>query len=76
MAPEDVAWCKLLFLEYFWNKADEFVADIDDGAYEIHMRYARSWAATLGLLILWGFPTELSGELLFALLTPPFADFI
>lgn len=72
MAPEDVVWCKLLcFFDAFWDEIDDFVANVDDGAYEVRTRYALSWAATLGLIILWGFPVALAGELFFMLLISP-----
>jgi hypothetical protein len=38
-----------------------FAANIDDGAYEMRTRYILSWLATLGLLILFGFPVALAG---------------
>ncbi|KAG8889514.1 hypothetical protein FRB98_003988 [Tulasnella sp. 332] len=38
-------------------------ANIDDSAYEVRARYATSWLAQLGLIILWAFPVAFVGTL-------------
>ncbi|KAG8922564.1 hypothetical protein FRC02_011782 [Tulasnella sp. 418] len=38
-------------------------SNIDDGAYETRARYVISWAATIGLIVLWSFPVAFVGLL-------------
>lgn len=45
------------------NPKDIIWSNLDDGALEMKTRYATSWVATVGLIILWAFPVSFIGAL-------------
>jgi hypothetical protein len=45
------------------NPKDIIWSNLDDGALEMKSRYALSWVATIGLIVLWAFPVGFIGTL-------------
>lgn len=45
------------------NPKDIIWSNLDDGALEMKSRYALSWVATIGLIIIWAFPVGFIGTL-------------
>ncbi|KAF8532738.1 DUF221-domain-containing protein [Gautieria morchelliformis] len=55
-----------LKMSYKWvhvNPKDIIWANIDDGGYEVRLRYVTSWMASVGITILWFFPVSFVGLL-------------